>query len=275
MGKSSQAHRDGLRGGGTRALAAEKSPARRAPGKPAEVPREEGHGAGGAKDPARRATKAPAKTRGKSAARKRGRASKVEPAERRQAILEAALTVFAERGFEAARLDDVAARAGVAKGTLYLYFKDKETLFEELLRGAVSPLVERIGALSDAPDVPFANVLDTLYSIFQREVLNTHRKLLIRLVIAEGPRFPRIAEAHYRNVVSRIMPLLQKIAQRAVVRGELASDAVARFPQLIAAPLVTAVIWDGLFAKIQPLDTASFFSAYREVLIGKPRGPLS
>ena len=71
------------------------------------------------------------------AARKPARARKVEPGARRQAILDAALSVFAERGFEAARLDDVAARAGVAKGTLYLYFRDKEALFEELVRGAV------------------------------------------------------------------------------------------------------------------------------------------
>ena len=76
------------------------------------------------------------------ATRKPPRARKVEPETRRQAILDAALAVFAERGFEAARLDDVAARAGVAKGTLYLYFRDKEALFEELVRGAVSPIIE-------------------------------------------------------------------------------------------------------------------------------------
>ena len=78
----------------------------------------------------------------------------IEPAARREAILDAALTVFAERGFEAARLDDVAARAGVAKGTLYLYFKDKEALFEEVVRSAVSPVVERLSVLAAAPDMP-------------------------------------------------------------------------------------------------------------------------
>jgi Bacterial regulatory proteins, tetR family len=67
------------------------------------------------------------------------RARTIEPAARKQAILDAALTVFSERGFEAARLDDIAVRAGVAKGTLYLYFDDKEGLFEEVVRGAVPP----------------------------------------------------------------------------------------------------------------------------------------
>jgi AcrR family transcriptional regulator len=210
------------------------------------------------------------RARSKPAPDKPRRARKVEPATRRQAILDAALMVFAEHGFEAARLDDVAARAGVAKGTLYLYFKDKETLFEELLRGAVSPVLERITALADAPDVPFDKALEFLFSFFEREVLGTKRKLLIRLVIAEGPRFPRIAELHYRTVVSRILPLIRKIAERAAARGELSSDAVVRYPQLVAAPLLTAIIWDGLFAKIKPLDTADFLRAYRDVLTAKP-----
>jgi len=200
---------------------------------------------------------------------RRGR--RVDPAARKKAILDAALTVFAERGFGAARLDDVAARAGVAKGTLYLYFKDKETLFEEVVRGVVSPVLERVSALASAPDMPFDKALEALFSMFEREVLGTKRKLLIRLVITEGPRFPRIAELHYRNVVARIMPLIQKLARRPAARGEVASEAIARYPQLIAAPLLTVVVWDALFAKIEPLDVAGFLRAYRRLLTAKPR----
>ncbi len=214
-----------------------------------------------------RSTKAPAEP-----PKKRGRPRTVAPSTRKQAILDAALTVFAERGFEAARLDDIAARAGVAKGTLYLYFKDKETLFEELLRGAVSPILAGVTALAEAPDVPFAQALDTLYGFFEREVLATDRKLLLRLVLTEGPRFPRIAEAHYRNVVSRMLPLIQKIAKRAAERGELASDAVVRFPQLVVEPIVTTILWDALFSKIKPLDVSGFLRAHRDMLFAKPRG---
>src|SRR5689334_9835876 len=67
-------------------------------------------------------------------------------AERRLAIIEAAMEEFIARGFAATRLDDVAKRAGVAKGTIYLHFKDKEALFEELIRLAIVPLVNRLGA---------------------------------------------------------------------------------------------------------------------------------
>ena len=206
------------------------------------------------------------------AARKPARARKVEPEARRQAILDAALAVFAERGFEAARLEDVAARAGVAKGTLYLYFRDKEALFEELVRGAVSPIMEAVSRAASAPDVPAHVILETFFDLFRKEVLGTKRKLLLRLIIAEGPRFPRVAEFYHREVVTRGMALMRGVAERAVRKGEFAGDAVARFPQLIVAPLILAVVWDSLFARIDPLDVGGLLRAHRELLTGKARG---
>src|SRR6185437_12779951 len=92
------------------------------------------------------AKKSPRKPRGQGAApaaELSGRAARA--AERREAIIAAAMDEFIGRGFAATRLDDVAKRAGVAKGTIYLHFKDKEALFEELIRTAIVPLVERIG----------------------------------------------------------------------------------------------------------------------------------
>lgn len=219
----------------------------------------------------KRKTKARPVQRAGAPPKKPARAGKLEPAKRKQAILDAALSVFAEHGFEAARLDDVAARAGVAKGTLYLYFEDKEKLFEEVVRGAVTPIVERVSALAAAPDLAIDKVLDALFTVFEKDVLSTKRKLVIRLIIAEGPRFPRIAEFYYRNVVGRVMPLIRKIALRAAERGELSTDALARYPQLIAAPLLLAIIWDALFQRIEPLEFADFFRAHREMLAAGAR----
>ena len=220
----------------------------------------------------KRATRPGARPRAVAAPRKKPRRPRrIEPAARRQAILDAALTVFAERGFEAARLDDIAARAGIAKGTLYLYFADKQALFEALIRSAVDPILERLSAISAVPDMPADTVLEALFSVFEKEVLGTRRKLLLRLLIAEGPRSPAIAEFHYRNVVARIMPLIRKVARRAAERGEFPTDGPARFPQLVAAPLLVAVIWDALFARIEPLDVAGLFRAHRDVLTGGTR----
>jgi AcrR family transcriptional regulator len=200
---------------------------------------------------------------------------KVDAAARRQAILDAALTVFAERGYEAARLEDVAAKAGVAKGTLYLYFKDKEALFEALVRGAVAPMLDQVGAAAAAPGLKATDILDLFFAMFQSEVLGTKRKLVLRLIISEGPRFPVLAEFYYREVVSKGLAIMRSVARNAVAGGEFSSDAAARFPQLIVAPLLMAVIWDGLFSKIDPLDVPGLIEAHRELLTGRPRSAAS
>lgn len=190
---------------------------------------------------------------------------------RRQAILDAAINVFSEQGFAAARLDDVAERAGVAKGTLYLYFESKEALFQALIRGAVAPVLEQAHAAVGQTDAPIRVRLKLFFDLFRREVLGTDRKLILRLIMAEGTRFPQIAEFYHREVVSRGMTLMRQIASRAFERGELSSDAAARFPQLIMAPLLLAVIWDGLFNRYEPLDFEKLLEAHLEVLTGPGR----
>jgi AcrR family transcriptional regulator len=216
--------------------------------------------------PARKPAAAP-----KPAVREPTRARKVSPEARRQAILKAALTVFAAHGFEAARLDDVAARAGVAKGTLYLYFQDKAALFEALVRNAVSPLLEHMRRIAAAPDISPLQALETFFAVFEKEVLGTERKLLLRLIMAEGPRFPAIAEFYYREVVSHGLTMMRALAKRAASEDAFATDAPARYPQLVVAPLLVAVLWDGLFANIDPLDVRGLLDAHLEVLTGKIR----
>lgn len=198
-------------------------------------------------------------------------ARKARQAERREAILAAALAEFSARGFTATRLDDVAQRAGIAKGTIYLYFRDKESLFQELIRTMLSPLVGSIEALRDA-DVPVRALADRLVELFVREVFETRRKDVIRLMISEGPRFPKLAEFYYREVLSRIIAALRALLRRAHERGELASDAVLRFPQLIAAPGIVAIIWGGLFDRFEPLDVRAMMQAHVDLLFSKRSG---
>jgi AcrR family transcriptional regulator len=188
--------------------------------------------------------------------------------ERRAAILAAALDVFAENGFAAARLDDVAQKAGVAKGTLYLYFPDKESLFEALLQGLVSPVLERIQALSADQTLPSGAALSGILTLFQNEVIGTSRERLLRLIIAEGPRFPKIAEFYHREVISRGREIIRAIASRGYERGELPSDAMARFPQLFFAPLLTAVVWRSLFSRFDPLDVNAMIECHRKLMLG-------
>jgi AcrR family transcriptional regulator len=185
--------------------------------------------------------------------------------ERRAAILSAALDEFAARGFAAARLDDVARRAGVAKGTIYLYFADKESLFQELVREMLSPLV---GAIEGAPlrDLPIRTVVEMILDVFVNEIYATRRKDVIRLIIAEGPRFPKLAEVYYREVIGRVLPVIRARLALAVERGELPNDALARFPQLLVAPALVAIIWNGLFERFAPLDVRELIRAHLGLL---------
>jgi AcrR family transcriptional regulator len=200
-------------------------------------------------------------------ARAQGNARAEKAAARRAAILEAALDEFSARGFAAARLDDVAQRAGVAKGTIYLHFKDKEALFQELVRTMLSPVVARLEALS-ASDVPIRIVLDRFADLFVREIYGTRRRDVARLIITEGARFPTIAEFYYREVVARGIAAMRALIEHAVSRGELSHAALARFPQLVVAPGLVAILWAGLFGRFEPLDVAGMMKAHIEILLG-------
>lgn len=185
--------------------------------------------------------------------------------ERRDAILHAALEEFAVSGYAAARLDDVAKRAGIAKGTIYLYFADKETLFRELVQMELSPVV---GALTMAAktDMPVRMFVEQMIEVFVREVYETRRRDVIRLIITEGPRFPTIAEFYYREVVQRVLEAVRALLRRGVESGELTSDALVRFPQLIPAPAIVAIFWNGLFDKFEPLDVRALLRAHFDIL---------
>ena len=201
----------------------------------------------------------------------RSDARKQRSAARREAILAAALDEFSSRGFEAARLDDVAKRAGVAKGTIYLYFRDKQSLFQELIRAMLTPLIGTIEALG-AADVPMNVLTEQIVDLFVREVYETRRKDVIRLMISEGRRFPKLAEFYYREVLSRIIAAVRTLLRRAAARGE-APEGLAEFPQIIAAPGLVAIIWSGLFDRFEPLDVRKMMQTHVELLFAPRRAP--
>jgi AcrR family transcriptional regulator len=189
-------------------------------------------------------------------------------AERRQAILTAALKEFSARGFAAARLDDVAVAAGIAKGTIYLYFRDKEALFQDLIRSEMSPVVATLETAL-AVDLPVRVVAERAVELFVREIYGTSRRDIIRLVISEGPRFPKLADFYYREVLSRIIAAVRALLARALARGELRSDAIIRFPQLLGAPGIVAIIWSGLFERHDPLDVRALMRAHLDLVFGE------
>src|SRR6187401_800883 len=204
-------------------------------------------------------------------ARRRGSPRVEQAALRRETILSAALEEFSARGFAAARLDDVARRAGVAKGTIYLYFRDKENLFQELIRAMLTPLVGTIEAMGQA-DVPLPVLADRIVDLFVSQVYDTRRKDVVRLMISEGRRFPKLAEFYYREVLSRIIAAVRALLQRAAARGEV-PEGLADFPQIIAAPGLVAIVWNGLFERFEPLDVRKMMKTHLDLLFARGRVP--
>ncbi len=188
-------------------------------------------------------------------------------AERRAAIFAAALHEFSAAGFAAARLDDVARRAGVAKGTIYLYFKDKEALFQDLIRFNLMPVM---GAFEEAlkSDLPLRTIVDQAIEIFVREIYGTHRKEVMRLIITEGARFPSLAEFYYREVLARMLAAVRARLTRAFERGEIKDKTLIRFPQVIGAASVLVVVWHGLFDRFEPLDVRAILRLHFDGLLG-------
>lgn len=192
-------------------------------------------------------------------------------AERREAIIEAAMDEFIARGFAATRLDDVASRAGVAKGTIYLHFKDKEALFEELIRTAIVPLVNRLAAGPPPVGGSVRDMIEGFVRTFLHEVTTTRRGDIVRLIVAEGPRFPEIADFYYREVVSKGLAGMRAAIALGIARGEIRNKELAQFPQILIAPAMIAVIWQSLFSKHAPLDAIEMFRVHLDLIFGERR----
>lgn len=191
----------------------------------------------------------------------------MERAERRRAILDAALAVFSQNGFAGARLDDVARRAGVAKGTLYLYFTDKEALFRGLVEENISPVLADADGMVALFPGSTRDLLGLLIDLLAARILDAPAQALVRLMIAEGPRFPELAAFYHREVVARGLALIRQVVARGLARGEITSDVAARFPQLVIAPAILAVVWNGMFAAFDPLDARQLLAAHRDLLL--------
>lgn len=201
--------------------------------------------------------------------RRRG-LSPAKTAATRRALVDAALATFLEHGFAATRMDDVAARAGFAKGTIYLHFADKAALFggvlrDVMLRARPSRLVRR-----PRPDEPTRDFLLRTVPPLLRELQASGRFGVLYLVVAEAPHFPELADV-YRDVA--IMPVLRLVrlyAGRAERRGELQTDALSRFPILLVAPAVLSALWNNFFGRADPFDVATVFEAYLSLIFLSP-----
>lgn len=193
--------------------------------------------------------------------------TEAEREERMQAIRAAALDVFAAKGFAAARLDDVAAAAGVAKGTIYLYFKSKEDLLEAIVKSTIGVMLDGFEQSVAASPAPASQMLRMMGQGIAAAIEDGDRRRVLHLVLSEGGRFPEIAEYYHREIISRGMRLARAIIAKGRASGEFFSDEPARFPQLIMAPALVAAIWTIVFNRIETLDIRAMLDAHFDLLL--------
>lgn len=194
--------------------------------------------------------------------------------ERPQEITEAALAAFAERGYAATRVDDVAKRAGVSKGLLYLYFKTKEELFKAVVRSLVVPRIDALTASIDTSELSAEEFLRGPFLDFVKTMPGSPVSVVIRLLIAEGPKHPDLVQFYWDNVVSRGLATITDLLDRGVLNGEFRRSTVNELPHLVVMPVVFSMVFKLLFAK-QPLDTDRLIETHVDILIAHMRGGVS
>ena len=158
-------------------------------------------------------------------------------------LLEAALEIFVEKGFAAARLDDVAAKAGVSKGTLYLYYANKEELFKAVVRRSIAPLITETRELIEQSDQDSEALLGRFLEIWWTRYGGTRLSGITKLVIGEAGNFPEMARFYNGEVVKGNHELITMILTRGVAREEFREIDVDAVAHHVMAPLVLRSIW--------------------------------
>lgn len=174
--------------------------------------------------------------------------------QKRDQIIDAALLVFTRDGFAAARTDSIAKQAGVAKGTLYLYFDSKEDIFKQAIRDRLLPVVDEMERLSGSLEGSAEQLLRMQIGRFYERVIGTELRQILRLMLAEGTRFPDIAAFYFDNVISRGMASIRSTVEYGIRTGEFRRPEGHQYPLTIAGPALMSGIWKMVFDHCEPLD---------------------
>jgi AcrR family transcriptional regulator len=193
------------------------------------------------------------------------RRKEARPAE----IIAAALEVFAEKGFAAARLDDIAARAGVSKGALYLYFETKQDLFTAVVREAVAPNLDQVAALASAIEMPFADLTRLFYQRAAEIFTVSKVGAVAKMVVGESRNFPEIARVWHDEVVVKALGLVGGFIARAQAKGEVRAGDPRLMAVSMMGPMILGVLWREVLepAGAEPIDIRALAAQHAETVL--------
>jgi len=184
-------------------------------------------------------------------------------------LVAAALACFAERGFAATKLDDIAAKAGVSKGTVYLYFPSKEELFKAVVRESLLPNIARAESLIDDPAIPAAAQLRGLLEFMTGRMASSPVGIIPKLIVTEAGNFPDIARFYLDQVVHRGFALVGRVLTRGIERGEFRTIDVRHTTFCVIAPLLLTALWRHSLGRYEPeaLDPDALWRTHIELLL--------
>ena len=199
------------------------------------------------------------------------RRKEARPAE----LLAAALELFVEKGYAGTRLDDVAARARVSKGTLYLYFANKEELFKAVVRESVVTLIrnsaEQAALATGSSEALLRQLVDTWWAEFG----NTQAGGISKLMMAESGNFPEIARFFLDEVIEPWHALLGQVIDRGIERGEFRQVQTPMYVRVMTAPLVMLSLWKHSFCpcSAQAIDPQQYLATMVDAHLASLRPP--
>jgi TetR/AcrR family transcriptional regulator len=199
------------------------------------------------------------------AAGKRERRKEARPGE----LLDAALDLFVEKGFAATRAEEVAARAGVSKGTLFLYFPSKEELFKAVVRENISGRFGEWNKEFETYEGTSADMVRYCFQVWWERIGNTRASGITKLIISEARNFPDIAAFYHQEVIVPGETLIRKIIRRGVEKGEfhVADEEYAMFS--IVAPMIYLIMMKHSLGACmsEPIDPQRYLASQIETLL--------
>jgi AcrR family transcriptional regulator len=184
---------------------------------------------------------------------------------RNEQILAAAFDVFAAHGYAETRLDEVAKRAGVAKGTIYLYFKNKEQLFRAVARSLIQKRFDAlVGTFRGTAPELLRELLSRMYSQIVR---NDRARSIVRLMLAESGKFPRLSEIYHREIIAPGIKAVRQVLKRGIASGEFRKTPAVEFPQILVAPGILAIVWKLLHGDRHRLDLNAYLQAHLDFVL--------
>ena len=187
---------------------------------------------------------------------------------RPQELLAAALDLFVERGFAATRLDDVAAKAGVSKGTLYLYFTNKEDLFKAVIREHLLPVLADAEQAMDHFEGHSRDLLRDLMLRWWNHMGETQLSGITKLMLAESGNFPEVAQFYHDEFIMRGNAIIQRALELGMARGEVRRLDPEQVTMVIVAPMIKLMLWKHSFAtcQVQPVEPVAYLNTYIDIL---------